>query len=178
MRKLLLMRHAKAVREAGLSDHARRLTDRGRADAALIAGFLHDNSLSPDLAFASDSARTRETLEIALGSFGNKPAARLDPNLYLAEPLQILKTVRVAPASVTTLMVIGHNPGIAELALALTGRGAPADVRRLAASFPTSAVAVLAFDAVWSEVAEPGGRLERFVVAKTLRETANGEERA
>lgn len=172
------MRHAKAVREAGLSDHARKLTERGRSDAALIAGYLRHNGLTPDLAFASDAARTRETLEIALGAFEGKPGARLDPRLYLAEPGEILRAVRASPASARTMLLIGHNPGIAELALALTGRGDPAEVRRLAASFPTSAVAVLAFDGEWSEVAEPGGRLERFVVAKTLRETVYGEEQA
>lgn len=176
MRKLLLMRHAKAVREAGLSDHARRLNERGREDAVRVARFLQHHGLTPHIAIASDALRTRETLELALGAFDPAPAARLDASLYLAEPRAILKAIRAAPATAGTLLVVGHNPGLAELAVALTGRGDPADVKRLAASFPTSAVAVFDFDGQWSGVQELGGRLERFIVAKPLREAAQARE--
>lgn len=176
MRKLLLMRHAKAVREPGLSDHARRLNERGRQDAALVARFLQSHRLAPDVAIASDSRRTRETLELALGAFDPKPTTRLDSGLYLAEPRDILKAIRAAPAAAQTLLVVGHNPGLAELAVALTGRGEPADVKRLAASFPTSAVAVFDFEGEWSDVEELGGRLKRFIVAKPLREAADTRE--
>lgn len=170
MRKLLLMRHAKAVREPGLSDHARRLNDRGRDDARLVAEFLQAHGLTPDLALASDARRTRETLEIACGAFAAAPATRLEAGLYLAEPGDILRAIRAVPDVTKTLLVIGHNPGIAELALALTGRGEADDVQRLAVSFPTSAVAVLEIESAWTDVAELGGRLERFVFAKPLRE--------
>jgi phosphohistidine phosphatase len=176
MRKLLLMRHAKAVREPGLSDRARRLTERGHADAALIARFLRDHDLTPDLAIASDSRRTRETLALAMEAFEPAPATRLEPRLYLAEPEDILKSIRAAPASTRKLLVVGHNPGLAELAVALTGRGEPADVKRLAASFPTAAVAVIGFEGPWTEVGELGGRLERFIQAKPLREAAQARE--
>ena len=170
MRKLLLMRHAKAVHEPGLSDHARRLTDRGRDDTRLVAGFLQANGLTPDMALASDSRRTRETLEIACGVFAPAPAIRLEAGLYLAEPAAILRAIRAVPAITKTLLVVAHNPGIAELALGLTDRGEEHDVQRLAASFPTSAVAVLEFETSWARVAELGGRLERFLIAKQLRD--------
>jgi phosphohistidine phosphatase len=175
MRKLLLMRHAKAGREPGERDHARRLTVRGREDAARVVRFLQDCGLKPDLAIASDSRRTRETLEIARDVFNTQPASTLDASLYLAEPGNILRAIRAAPASAGTLLIVGHNPGIAELALALTGRGQPDDVKRLAASFPTSAVAVLDFDGPWSKIKELDGRLERFIVAKPLREARDAE---
>ena len=170
MRKLLLMRHAKAVRELGLSDHARSLTQRGREDAVRVARFLLDNKLNPDFAIASDARRTRETLELAAGQFSPAPPTRLDANLYLAEPYAILKAIRATPATVSKLLVVGHNPGFHELALALTGSGQQADVERLALSFPTSAVAILNLDCEWSAVAELAGRLERLVIAKMLRE--------
>ncbi|MDP2358876.1 MAG: histidine phosphatase family protein [Beijerinckiaceae bacterium] len=164
------MRHAKAVREPGLSDHARWLTQRGRDDAVRVARFLQDNRHRPDLAIASDARRTRETLELASGVFNPAPAARLDASLYLAEPYAILKAIRATPASVSKLLVVGHNPGIADLALALMGRAQGADAERLALSFPTSAVAIIEFDCDWFAVEELAGRLERLVIAKSLRE--------
>ena len=170
MRKLLLMRHAKAVHQPGLSDHTRHLTDRGRDDTRLVAAFLQANSLMPDLALASDSRRTRETLDIACGVFAPAPATQLEAGLYLAEPTAILRAIRAVPAATKILLVVGHNPGIAELALGLAESGQPNDVQRLAASFPTSAVAVLEFESSWARLAELGGRLERFILAKSLRE--------
>jgi len=170
MRQLLLMRHAKAVREPGLSDHARSLTQRGREDAVRVARFLQDNKLNPDLAIASDAKRTRETLELATGQFISTPPTRLDAKLYLAEPYAILKAIRATSATVSKLLVVGHNPGVHELALALTERGQQADVKRLALSVPTAAVAVINLDCEWSAVGELAGRLERLVHAKVLRE--------
>ncbi|MFN3892440.1 MAG: SixA phosphatase family protein [Beijerinckiaceae bacterium] len=177
MRKLLLMRHAKAVREPGLTDRARRLNERGREDAVRVARFLQRHGLTPDHAIASDSRRTRETLELAAAAFDPAPAIQLDASLYLAEPAAILKAIHAVPAATRTLLVVGHNPGIADLALALTERGDGADVRRLAASFPTAAIAVIDLDCAWPAVAEPGGRLERFILAKPLREAAGAGER-
>lgn len=170
------MRHAKAVREPGLSDHARALTTRGRDDAALVARFLAEHGLAPDLAIASDSRRTRETLDVAMQAFATAPATKLEPRLYLAEPREIMKVVRAAPADAQKLLIVAHNPGIAELALALTGGGAHDDVRRLAGSFPTCAVAVISFTAEWANAAELQGRLERFIVASRLREAARPPE--
>ena len=173
MRRLLLMRHAKAVRQPGLADHARPLNERGADDALRIAQWLRAHGLSPDAAMASDSRRTRETLELVNTVFDPPPPARLDASLYLAEPHEILTAIRAAPPDARRLLLIGHNPGVADLAVALTGRGAPQDVKRLAESFPTSAVAVIAFDAQWKDVEELAGRLERFLVARHLREDAS-----
>jgi len=177
MRQLLLMRHAKAVREPGVSDHARALNERGRADAARVARFLNEHGWTPDGAVASDSRRTRETLDLAAGLFDPVPPMRLDRSLYLAEPREMLRVIRATPPSVRRLLVVGHNPGVAELAVALTGRGPSAQVRALASSFPTAAVAVLDFEGEWSSIRELDGRLERFVLAKPLREAAGDAER-
>lgn len=171
MTRLVLMRHAKAVRAPGMTDHDRPLAGRGRTDAVLVADWLQAHGFAPDLVIASDSARTRETMNIVLPRFSPLPAARLEPGLYLAEAEEILAVAQTAPAP-ETLMLIGHNPGIAELAVALTGVGEPEDVRRIAASFPTSAAAILEFDGPLREARELQGRLLRFIWAKTLREAA------
>ena len=171
MRKLLLMRHAKAVRDPGFPDHARSLNQRGRDDAVRVARYLQDNELAPDLAIASDSQRTRETLELAASQFSPAPQTLLDAVLYLAEPSSLLKTIRAVPSSVRKLLMVAHNPGVADLAIALTGKRdyADAETERLLFSFPTGAVAIIDFDCEWSGIVEPGGRLARLVIAKSLR---------
>lgn len=168
MSTLILMRHAKALRRPGLSDHARPLTERGRRDAALVARALQEAGLAPDLIIASDSARTRETLEIMAPVFRPRAQERLEPRLYLAASQDMLAVIRSAPPC-ARLMIIGHNPGMAELAVSLTGRGTPELVTRIVESFPTSAAAVIAFDCPWIDVEEPGGTLARFITAKALR---------
>lgn len=168
MPTLILMRHAKAVRRPGLEDHARPLAERGRGDAALVAHALRDAHLAPDLILASDSQRTRETLGIVSAIFQPMPAERLDHALYLASDRDILRIIQSAPPC-ERLMVIGHNPGLAELAIALTGRGSPQLVERLLESFPTSAAAILSFETPLSAAQDRGGRLERVITAKALR---------
>ena len=171
------MRHAKAVREPGLPDHARGLTERGRDDAVRVARCLHEQGLAPDLALASDSCRTRETLELAAAasSAGPRDTARA-ARFISADPREILKVVRAAPVRARTLLLVGHNPGLAELARALAGGGAPRGLNRLAEGFPTAAVAVIAFPGPWSELAELRGCLERFITGKSLRESARAPE--
>lgn len=168
MPTLILMRHAKAARRPGLDDHARPLTERGREDAALVAHALRDAHLAPDLILASDSQRTRETLGIVSPVFHPRPQERLDHGLYLASDRDILRIIQLA-APCERLMIIGHNPGLAELAVALTGRGNPELVERLLESFPTSAAAVFSFEAPLSEARDLDGRLDHVITAKALR---------
>jgi len=174
MPTLILMRHAKALRRPGLADHARPLTERGRRDAALVAHALRDAHLAPDRIVASDSQRTRETLALVGPVFRPRPQESLDRSLYLAADRDILRVIQMAPPC-ERLMIIGHNPGLAELAVKLTGRGTPELVKRIVESFPTSAAAVLAFDAPWREARELGGTLERFITAKALRPPSEGQ---
>lgn len=174
MPQLILMRHAKAGRPPGISDHARPLTARGRSDAALVAGVLRDLGLSPNFILASDSTRTRETVAIIAPMFAPLPETRVDRRLYLADEAAILAAVHAA-APCDRLMIVGHNPGLATLALALTGHGPAEDVRRLAEGFPTSAAAVLAFDGAWPQARPRAGRLTRFITAKALRPPPSGD---
>lgn len=173
MPRLVILRHAKTAPHADGGDHARALTERGRQDAARAGAWLRAHGIEPDIALVSDARRTRETMEHVLPHLARPPHLRVDRSLYLAEPLTLLRAIRAAPASARTALVVGHNPGVADLALALAGKGEPADVEALAASFPTAAIAVLDFDGAWRDVGELGGRLARFVTARSLREAAS-----
>ena len=82
----------------------------------------------------------------------------------------LLAAVRAVPDRHASAMVIGHNPGMQELAAALAGEGPRGAVKRLAGKFPTGALAVIIFDAArWAEVAPGAGRLDRFVRPRDLR---------
>jgi phosphohistidine phosphatase len=170
MRRLILLRHAKAHRDDPAGDRARALTERGRADAARAGEWLRAQALSPDLALVSDARRARETMECVAPALARPPHLRVDPKLYLADAPALLRAIRAAPEQARTILVVGHNPGIAELALALAGAGDAQDVARLAHSFPTASLALLAFEREWSALRELDGRLERFVTARASRQ--------
>jgi phosphohistidine phosphatase len=170
MRCLLLMRHAKAERlEAGRSDFDRVLAPRGRADARTIGAYLMRHRSVPDHAAISPAARTRETWTQAAGAFGQVPAASFEDRLYNASPADILEVIRQIADGVVTLLVIGHNPGLQELAAMLVASGDIEARERLGREFPTSALATISFAVErWSAVHARGGRLEHFITPKWL----------
>jgi phosphohistidine phosphatase len=169
MLRLLLFRHAKTARDSGGGDHDRPLTKRGEEDSKRIGRYLTDEQLLPELAIASDSRRTRQTLDLALKAADQHPQTRLDRAVYLAEPHSLLALIRRIPAEVRTLLLIGHAPGMGDLATLLTGFGDRYAFARMNTKFPTSGVAVLDFPVErWEEVKEHGGRLDRFVTPASL----------
>jgi phosphohistidine phosphatase len=161
VKRLLLLRHAKAQREGSGGDAARPLADIGRADAALLGRFLAERRLVPDFVLCSPAQRTRETLEIVADALGAAPPAEFPDALYLAGPDTLLRLIRHSRDAVETLMAIGHNPGIEECAHALTGT---------ANRFPTCTLAAIGFPIRrWREAAEGEGSLELFLRLKDLR---------
>ena len=144
MQRLILLRHGKteAVSASG-ADIDRGLTDRGRRDCDVMARRLADAGLSPTLALVSSARRARETWGLLAPSF---PGARLDldPSLYLASAERIAELAELAAASEPDgrLIVVGHNPGLHELAWSLAARDHGPVKERLEAGFPTAAAAV------------------------------------
>ncbi len=159
---LVLMRHSKAVPAGRGADHERPLLlPRGPKDAALAGAALARGG-APDLALVSDARRTRETFEAVAACFGSPVPHRTEPRLYGAAPAAILTLLRQAGDDVRRLLVIGHNPGLGDLARRLAGSGDAAALATLAVRFPTSAFAVLNFPAGhWADLG-PGGTLETF----------------
>jgi len=143
LRRLLVMRHGRAEAVAS-SDHARRLTERGRRDVAAAGRWARSEGLLPDHAVVSDAVRTRETWSVFQESAGLDLAGHLDPGLYAAGPEGALAILCSIPATVTTALLVGHNPTMAQLVHLLDdGTADPEAFRQLSAGFPTGALAVL-----------------------------------
>jgi len=164
MLRLLLLRHAEAVPHAGGSDIERPLTATGRADAKHIAAYCRKSGLAPDLALVSPARRARETFEIVERELPLKPASAVDSSLHAASLNTLHAVLAGAPADIKTLMIVGHNPGLAEFANALAGEGKSADLARMRVYFPAPCLAVIDFpQGDWREARKGCGRLDRFV---------------
>jgi phosphohistidine phosphatase len=170
MRRLLLLRHAKAERSRpGGSDRERALTERGRADAGKLGAYLLRHRLTPDLGLVSPAARTRQTWDLLVAGLANTPPAQFDEQLYGAAPEAILAAIQDTPGPVETLLVVGHNPGLHEAAVMLVAAGDIEARQRLKEQFPTSALALIEFALTdWGRVRAQGGRLEHFVAPQSL----------
>lgn len=170
MRRLVLLRHAKAAREAGGGDKERPLTRRGREDATRAGHYLVEGKLVPNLAVISDARRTRETLDCLMQASGRAFKVLIDPELYLAEDFVLLGELHKAPDLAQTMLVVCHNPGLADFAWRVTGSGDLEARKRMELKYPTSGMAVIEFDTPWAQVKWGSGRLERFVTPSTLVE--------
>lgn len=173
MLTLSLLRHAKSSWTEPLDDYDRPLAKRGQKAAPEVGAGLSAMGLRPDLVLCSGAVRARQTLELVLERLGAPtPEVVYDDALYMASPDSLLVRLNAVASERGTprhVMLVGHNPGLEELALMLTGSGAADDRARMAEKFPTAAVAVIAFNTEsWSGI-EPGtGRLEHFLTPKRL----------
>jgi phosphohistidine phosphatase len=174
VKRLLLLRHAKAERESA-DDFKRALEKRGETDSVRMGRFLRDDVYIPDLILCSSSTRTRETLKRLLPELGVLPTVQYLSELYLAEPEIILSLIRGAPDKSGVMMIIGHNPGLEQSALALASVPLEKKLRKrygtMEEKFPTCALAVIDFDVShWTDVAPGRGELDAFVRPKDLEE--------
>jgi phosphohistidine phosphatase len=177
MRQLLLLRHAKSAwDDPAMPDHARPLNNSGRAAAAAMRRAMLDRGLAPDLVLVSSARRTQETLE-ALEPWDESPLVETLAPLYLATAPQILAVINGVAETVRSLMVVGHNPGLHDLALTLAGAHAMSSNRHitgpLSEGFPAGALAEFTVASPWRDLGEGGGRLVRFLSPKDLPEMAN-----
>ncbi|MDL9936539.1 histidine phosphatase family protein [Gordonia sp. ABSL1-1] len=141
-RRLVLLRHGKSDYPAGVADHGRPLAERGRRQAALAGRWLANEDIHVDAVLCSTSTRTRQTLD---RTGIDAPTVYLD-DIYGGGPAQILEAIRLhAPEQARTLLVVGHEPGMPDTALALDPAGT---IDR----FPTSTYAVLEIGDAWSEL--------------------------
>ena len=174
MRRLFLVRHAKAELSVGRDDYARRLTERGRTDASRVARALAARRFLPDVLIHSGAARAKETAEIFAAEWRSKVELEQDARLYDASLTTLLDRARALAEAHKRVGLVGHNPGLGELATALTGSGAEPERRRLAAKYPTGAVAVLDFSIeLWEEVERNSGMLALYLTPADLEEDAD-----
>jgi phosphohistidine phosphatase len=164
-KQLVLLRHAKSSWDDPLlADFDRPLAKRGRRAGKRVAAWLERQSIRPDLVLCSPAARTRETLDLIADALG--PATRIvyEKSLYLAESDELIARLRTVEGPARCVMMVGHNPGMQELAVALLRPTAKKGRAKLSEKFPTAAVAC--FDvpiASWADLQAGAGTLTKFV---------------
>ena len=171
MRTLLLLRHAKSSwDDPGLEDFDRPLAPRGEKAAPLMASYLEKMGLRPDLVLCSPAARAHQTWSLVARSLGDKIAVNELQGLYLGAPSRLLEAVRRASDRAGCVMLVGHNPGMEHLAMALAGPSSdPTALAKLHDKFPTAALAEIEFEvAAWTNVARGAGCLKRFIRPQDL----------
>jgi phosphohistidine phosphatase len=165
LKRLFLLRHAKSSwDDPGIDDHDRPLAPRGRRASALIAEHLRRERIAPGLVLCSSARRTQETLERVMAPDPAK--VRIERELYGASSEDLLRRLREVSDEVESVMLIGHQPAIQELALDLAGEGP--ELVRVKAKFPTAALATLAFAGGWSGLGSGSAELVAYVKPKQL----------
>jgi len=165
-RRLVVMRHAKAEPVAA-SDHDRRLTARGARDAAEAGEWARSAGVLPGHVFVSTAARAHETWSAFSAAADLDVVPQLDAALYSAGPDAAIEVLRTAPASETVVMIVGHNPTMAQLVHLLDDGGAePAAFAEVAAGFPTGALAVLEVRGEWADLSMAEARIVDFHVGR------------
>ena len=162
MRRLILFRHGKAVPHDAAVEFERGLTARGMSDSAAMGEYLVHEHIEPDLVLVSPAERTRMTWDAAKKAFG-KVDERFEKSLYLATSDKVLRHIQAVPDSVGTLLLVGHNPSLHDLALELVGFGDRYALVRLKEHMPTASLVILDCDIDhWSDLSPRSARLERF----------------
>lgn len=169
MRRLMLLRHAKSDWPAGMDDHERPLAKRGRRASPLMGKYMAREGLVPDLAIVSTATRTQQTWALACAAFALPIARRDERRIYEAPAPSILDIVYETADDVQTLLLVGHNPGLQDLALDLVATTSGADMMRLREKYPTGGLAVIDFNmGSWRDAAPETGALKMFAAPKSI----------
>jgi len=163
MRRLMLLRHAKALRAEGVADFDRPLQATGREEARRIGEFMAAQRLEPGLALVSSALRARETFDL-VDIFLHPPPERVDePLMYEATAEALFDIVRSLPRNQRCVLMVGHNPAFEELADELIAAGDEDALARFRRHMPTGALAVIDFKAKrWSKIKRRTGSLTLF----------------
>lgn len=161
IRRLILTRHAKSAwDDPAIDDHERPLNDRGRRSATVLGDWLASRGYDPEEVLCSTARRTQETWEgVKSAVLETRPVLRPERGLYQASADQMLDVLKTA--TLNTVMMIGHNPGIGNLAAMLPARPPlDPDFRR----YPTAATLVIDFAAdSWADIRPGEGDVRDFV---------------
>ena len=178
-RRLVLLRHAKSD-WPDAADHERPLAKRGRRDAPVVGRWLAESGFAPDAVVCSTALRARQTWELVADALAGRtplrpgrsrvPAVRFEPRVYEASVLSLLMLVREFEPQWRTVLIVGHNPGLAELTIGLAGP----DGRDAPAAFPTAFTAVLELPGDWAGAEPEAGRLLAFSVPADRRDAERG----
>jgi phosphohistidine phosphatase len=164
------LRHAKSDwSDPLLSDHDRPLAPRGRKAARRMGLYLAQVRPRPALVLCSSAVRAQATWTAVAAMIDQPPELRIDDALYGATVRTFLDSIRRLPEQVDTALLVGHNPGLEDLAGHLAGDGDPAALRQLETKFPTGALATLTSDRTWRQVHPGSCYLESVVTPWDLK---------
>jgi phosphohistidine phosphatase len=164
-RRLMLLRHAKSD-WPDVPDRDRPLAKRGRRDAPIIGRWLRDHGYLPDTVICSAARRTQQTWELVAPELGGSPSVSFEPRAYAASAMTLLYLVRELSATSRAALLIGHNPGVADLATSLAQ---PPDHDDAPIKFPTAAVAILDVSGDWADLSPGQARLLDYTTPAELR---------
>jgi phosphohistidine phosphatase len=170
MKTLTLLRHAKSSWDSpGLKDFDRPLNARGREAARLVGCELSRRKMRFDLVLASPAMRVRETLEELADGFGNVLDVQFEQQIYLADPDTLLDLVRGLADDIESPLLVGHNPGLHELALQLSDGGAEDFRGRIAGNYPTGALVEIELPVKhWSAAGDKPGMISALILPRDL----------
>ena len=164
--QLIVLRHAKSDWPVGTADHERPLARRGIRDATAVGRWLAAGLGTPDTVWCSSARRTQSTWTALAAELAEPPEATVDERVYEADVESLLAVLAESPRKSGLVLLIGHNPGVQDLVLALTDHG-KSEARALAETkFPTCGLAVLEVAGQWSELGSGQATMTEFVVSR------------
>jgi len=169
MNMLHLLRHAKSSTKENLQDYERPLSGRGRKTARRVARKLSAKLGAIDLVLCSSARRTRETLDLVLNEFSPAPRTSIEDGLYLASREKLTARLGRLDARDANVLLIGHNPGLHELAVALADESSPAFRALASEKFPTAACASFRVPEDWSVLGSSRHEVIGYVTPESLR---------
>jgi phosphohistidine phosphatase len=163
MKTLVLMRHAKSSwDDSTMADFDRPLAPRGERDAPRIGRAIGGRGSTLDLVVSSPAVRARQTAETVIRSGSLAGELRFDERIYDASAPELFKLIRELPRTCSSVMIVGHNPGLESLFARLTG---------ISERMPTAAVACIELKVdEWDEVEDAVGNLTWMMTPKSLSE--------
>ena len=174
-RRLLLLRHAKSAWPEDVADHDRPLAGRGRRDAPAVGRWLSKSGFVPELVLCSTARRARETWQLAEEELSGKPRTTFERRVYGASPAELLDLARETSSGVRTMMIVGHEPTMGDLALELASSESGEALERVRNKFPTAAIAILGFTGDWAGLSPGQARLDEFVTPADLPSRRSGK---
>ena len=168
MHRLHLLRHAKSAADDSIDDRDRPLSRRGRDAARRVGEGLPAALGGLDLVLCSTSLRTRETAELVLAGFAAEPRILFEDALYLAGPAALIRRLRRLEEDRGAVLVIGHNPGLHDLAVSLAATDSPRYRALAEGKFPTTALASFAVGCAWTELDQHRHPLLDYRTPKSL----------
>lgn len=159
MKRILILRHAKSSwTDPNLSDLERPLNERGLRTAPFMGKLIVERGLSPAAIISSPAKRARQTAELVVNEIGVETNLSFDDRIYEASPNALRIVVSETSNDLTSVMIVGHNPGIEGFIRHLTGK---------IESMPTAALAVIDLNIEsWKEINHDTGSLITIIRPK------------